>query len=319
MKEYPFISIVIPAKNEEVNITKCLDSVLFNDYPKECYEVIVMDNGSSDRTVQISKQSGAKVFVYPEMTISGLRNEGVKKAKGNIIAFLDADCIVSVNWLRAAVANFGNEQIIACGNIPTVIKNATWVQKTWEFNVTNDKERALVGWLSSMNIFVKKDVFLKVKGFDESLVTCEDVDLCYRLRHYGEILSDKKIEVTHLGEPKNLREFFHKERWRGQDNFSGIFKHGIVLGEIPTLIMPIYITILFGFGAFSVLSCKIILLLFSVLSFIIPAFVLAIKKSLAKKEFKYFFKLIFLYLIFFVARTLAIFIKSKHKSENITA
>ena len=67
-------SIIIPAKNEEHNIGKCLDSILAVDFQLERFEVIVVDNGSTDRTVQVSKTKGATVYFEPELTISGLRN-----------------------------------------------------------------------------------------------------------------------------------------------------------------------------------------------------------------------------------------------------
>jgi glycosyltransferase involved in cell wall biosynthesis len=239
--EYPFVSIIIPVKNEEKYIGKCLDSIFACDYPIEFYEVIVVDNGSSDMSVEIAKQKGAKIFIKPGLPISGLRNVGARESIGEIIVFLDADCLVSSQWIKSAIFIFKqNRNIIACGSSP-IFENQTWVQRTWEFSITSNKEINIVSWLPSMNLFVKKKYFIKVKGFDETLSTCEDVDFCYRLKNYGEILSCKNTMIMHMGEPKTLKEFYFRELWRGQSNFRGVLRHGVVLNEIPTLIMPIYI------------------------------------------------------------------------------
>ena len=101
------VSIVIPALNEEKYIGKCLESLLELNTPLESYEAIVVDNGSTDRTVEIAysfkDRMKLKIFEKPGINISALRNFGVKHASGEVIGFLDADCTVSKDWLNNAV------------------------------------------------------------------------------------------------------------------------------------------------------------------------------------------------------------------------
>jgi phosphoglycolate phosphatase/putative hydrolase of the HAD superfamily len=91
-----------------------------------------------------------------------------------------------------------------------------------------------------MNLFVRKEAFDRLSGFNERLETCEDVDLCFRLKKQGRIVSDDRIRVFHRGEAADIRHFFRKERWRGLGNTAGVASHGISLKEMPTLMLPAY-------------------------------------------------------------------------------
>jgi len=158
----PLVSIIIPTLNEEKYLPLCLQSVQELDYPKEKIEVIVVDNGSTDKTQQIVREFGAKLLIEPDKYISGLRNVGAKIATGEILAFIDADCVAARSWLINASEYIYNSEVIAWGCPPEIPDNATWVQKTW-YLVRQKKEQVQeVDWLESMNFFIRK------KGFSEN-------------------------------------------------------------------------------------------------------------------------------------------------------
>lgn len=87
-------SIIIPTKNDEANIRKCFESIFRLELKFADYEVIVVDNGSVDRTVPIAYENGAKLVLKSGLTISALRSCGARLAKGQILMFLDTDCNV---------------------------------------------------------------------------------------------------------------------------------------------------------------------------------------------------------------------------------
>lgn len=232
-------SIIIPAKNEEQNLARCLHSIAMIDYPENAFEVLVIDNGSTDKTVEVAKSYGAEVHVRPELTISGLRNFGSQQARGAILVFLDADCTVFKDWLKSASLWVDHPEVCCFGAPPTIPERATWVQKSWYIVRKKTQEIEEVAWLESMNMFVRKAAFEAVDGFDESLQTCEDYDLSLRLKEQGQIISDQRIRAVHHGEASSLRHFYRKESWRGISNLTGLKKHGFHLRELPSLLLPL--------------------------------------------------------------------------------
>ena len=303
----PLVSIIIPAKNEAENIGRCLRSISSIDYPSGQYEVIVVDNGSQDNTVNIAQSLGAKVFIKPNLSISGLRNYGAAHSRGKILSFLDADCTVMPDWLQSAEKYFDTENIAAFGSAPRIPDQASWVQKSW-FLVRRKKEKVTeTDWLESMNMFVPRHIFELIGGFDEKLITCEDVDLSYRLVRHGRILSDQKIVAIHHGEAGDIKTFFKKERWRGKSNYLGLKRHGLRLKEIPSLALPLYYLFFFAsiilfsvMGGFRGAVVSLFLLQF-------PIVVSSIIKIKTRFSVIPFLQLIFLYNIYYMARGLAIF------------
>jgi glycosyltransferase involved in cell wall biosynthesis len=233
-------SIIIPAYNEEIYLPPCLASVAELDYPKDLIELIVVDNGSDDKTCEIAVSSGAKLLCDPHLSIAGLRNLGAAHSTGAILAFLDADCTVSKHWLRNAVIYAAQTDIVAWGAPPSIPEPSTWVQRTWYLVRQSRYFQSDVDWLESMNLFVRREDFFSVNAFNIRLHTCEDVDLCYRLAKRGRIFLDTRIQVVHHGEASTVGQFFSKEIWRGRSNVKGILSHGFSWKELPSLSIPLY-------------------------------------------------------------------------------
>lgn len=236
----PTVSIIIPAYNEAERLPLCLQSIQDLDWPREQLEVIVVDNGSTDTTCEIARSFNAVLLQDDTRNVSGLRNLGARQARGEILAFVDADCMVSPNWLKCAFRYFEDPTAAAWGSPPEIPDNPTWVQAAWRLVRVPAEPVGTVDWLESMNLFVRKPLFELVGGFNESLETCEDVDFCFRIADHGHIVSDRAIQVIHLGEAASLKIFFKKELWRGKSSFSGVFSHGLRIGELPSLAVPIY-------------------------------------------------------------------------------
>lgn len=232
-------SIIIPAKNETANIGRCLASIRTQSYPADRFEVLLIDNGSADRTADLARDLGVRVFVRPGVTISALRNFGAARSRGAILAFLDADCTVAHDWLSRAAAYLQRQDIPCFGAPPEPPSEATWVQRAWFLVRGKRGPVEPVSWLESMNMFVRREAFAAVGGFNETLITCEDYDLSLRLGKRGPILADSSIRAVHHGEAATLRQFVRKEYWRGSSNLKGVASHGLDWRELPSLLIPL--------------------------------------------------------------------------------
>ncbi len=238
----PRVSVIIPAHNEAAHLPALLDSLASLKFPKDQMEVIVVDHESTDGTDLIAEHAGATVIRKYGGTISSVRNAGAKAAGGEILAFLDADCTVDEEWLAHAMPHFEDVAVGAVGSYHLVpLQPPTWVRKILQKQIEARPCITEPTWLPSGNMFVRRTAFWECGGFDEALLTCEDVDLCYRLAGRYKIVADSRIRCWHHGEPQTLWEVFRKELWRGRDNFAGAFRHGLRPSELPSLLVPIYV------------------------------------------------------------------------------
>ena len=118
--ELPFISVVIPTRNEEKNIGHCLESLKALDYPPDRFEVILADAKSTDRTREIAEGYGARVVTNEGLSVAYGRQVGFEHSKGELVAFSDADCVMDPGWLRNAVKYFDDPTVGSIGG-PTLV------------------------------------------------------------------------------------------------------------------------------------------------------------------------------------------------------
>jgi len=208
------ISVIIPVRNEAEKIGRCLEAV-FNQILKP-YEVIVVDGHSTDKTVENAKKFPVKVVYEDYGTVGGARQVGVENAKGDFIAFTDADCIPEKDWLENVIKEF-DDGIVGVGGGTKNIGKGLWENSIalaldsflGSANSVQDrvfKEKRFVKSISGGNSMYRKEDLIKVGGFNVGLSINEETELNRRLTKLGKLLYTPKALILH-NQNRDLRDF----------------------------------------------------------------------------------------------------------------
>jgi hypothetical protein len=172
--------------------------------------------------------------------VGELRNRAAAAARGQILAFVDADHEIDPRWVSSAVETLQDPSVAAVGALCDPPSDGTWVQHAYGALRGRVTGRHDVEWLGSGNLVLQKTAFDAHGGFDVTLETCEEVDLCQRLRKSGlRIVSDDRLRSVHLGDPATLGALFRGELWRGRDNLRASLRGPITLRALPSVVIPI--------------------------------------------------------------------------------
>lgn len=216
------ISFIIPTYNEENNVGKTIEKINKHVPLTYKYEIIVVDHGSTDRTVHVARECGANVFNKPEGTIGALRNYGVMHSKGEVLVFIDADVLLTTEWQvnigRVVELICSGERIIT-GSWYSVPDNTEWIEIYWFMPL----QKRHSTHINSGHMIMSRDLFGELSGFDERLETGEDYDVSMRAKELGIYIDDNKaLKVVHMGYPKTIVEFIKREYWHGKGDADSI-------------------------------------------------------------------------------------------------
>lgn len=198
MLQLPFISIVIPSFNEEDYLPHCLQSLQNQTYPKDRYQIIVVDNNSTDHTAEVARSFGAKVIEEKEQGHVFSLNTGLKHATGDIYAVTDSDTVLSPNWLATLADIFSDPTIVGVTgstsfDTPTI---SSWLlRKLYHFflrvNFALGKPH-----FAGPNMAMRASAFAHLHGVDTRYKISGDVEIGMRLKKYGKVIFSKKLIAT---------------------------------------------------------------------------------------------------------------------------
>jgi len=298
------ISIIIPAKNEEEHIARLIISINKLSYDRENIEIILVDNGSTDDTVSMASKLKVRVYSKLNANVGGLRNYGVSKSCGDILAFIDADCEVKENYLKAAIELLKDDEIGAIGGQCESPHSGNWLEKTWApYSASETSETSC---LAASSFVIKRSLFEKIGGFNEELTAGEDDELSSRIKKAGKKLyKAKDCAVIHWGYPKSVIDIIRRQIWHGSnqlDAAESIFEPMLVMTHlflINCVLMLFFIPVYPAAG--------LVLLLFS----IVPPLIISIsrqKNEPKKKGGGLLFKRSVVYYCYFVGRSIGLII-----------
>jgi cellulose synthase/poly-beta-1,6-N-acetylglucosamine synthase-like glycosyltransferase len=186
----PFVSVIVPVRDGEPMIADCLDSILTADYPADRREILVIDNGSSDGTAALIRARPVRYLHEPRRGVSNARNRGIAESTGEILAFVDADCLVEPQWLGELVRAFEDPAVGAvAGDLqhapPTTAaeRQAARLLGNWQRFAFNSNPAYPI----TANAAYRRDVIDRIGPFDPHMTRAQDVELGLRFQQHSDL------------------------------------------------------------------------------------------------------------------------------------
>jgi GT2 family glycosyltransferase len=240
----PRFSVVVPVFNKAPFLREVIGSLAAAIRAYGDGELIAVDHESTDGSSEIlaSVAPGPNIVLRAGRgTIAAARNQGAALAGGSHLCFVDADCVVPVEYLSRVAEVLGTVSAEAVGCRVRLPAEVSWVAEVW------DRIHASGGdgyrlWLSAAAITVERRAFESIGGYNEAMETQEDVELCSHLRRAGfRIWESHQLAATHLDNPETLRSFLRKEAWRAR----GAFGRSLAGSpDRPTLAMYLHLALI---------------------------------------------------------------------------
>lgn len=251
MQEEIKVSVIIPTHNRKEELRKLLVSLQAQTYPKENFEIIVVDDGSTDGTDSFIKEITSKfggrinyIFLPKRNDSPIVRNIGAQEAKGMIFSFIDSDCIAHPDWLKNIVEEFNKNSKIGCLGGPERTKyDDSFLVKCNSFSVTSflttggirGKNGIKLGkyYPRGFNMSIPMKVFKEVGGYDPCFRHSYDIELSFRIKEHGYDLAYCPGAIV-----------YHKRRPTIKKNISQLFRmasYRIAVAKIhKSVLEPIY-------------------------------------------------------------------------------
>lgn len=184
------LSVIVPAYNAEDMLGGCLVALQAQSLSHDRYEIIVVDDGSTDRTAEVARRFGVRLVCQSNAGPAAARNRGAQAARGEILLFTDADCEPTADWIERMTDPFRDPGIVgAKGVYQTRQKElvARFVQREYEDKYARMSRQACIDFVDTYSAAYRRDVFVANGGFDPLFPTAsvEDQEFSFRLARKG--------------------------------------------------------------------------------------------------------------------------------------
>lgn len=206
------ISVIVPANNAEKTIAQCLDGLAAQTKPAD--EIIVVDDGSRDATGEIAQTRGVRVLRQSNLGAAAARNVGAQNARGEVVLFIDADCVPDAHWIEAMTAPFADVSIVGAGGMKQTNQRSlvpAFIQMEFDYRYAQVRAHRYIDFIDSGTAAYRRDVFLKNGGFDPRLFDAEDVDLSYRLSEQDYRMAFAADAMVYDAHPESLIDYLRRK------------------------------------------------------------------------------------------------------------
>ena len=271
LPRYPRVSVVVCSYNAERTMKACLASLETLDYPD--YEVIVVNDGSTDRTLEIAERFPfCRIISQPNKGLSIARNVGAEAATGEIVAYTDSDCVADPDWLTYLVAKMETSNLAACGgpNFPppedSLVPAAVAVSPGGPTHVLISDE--IAEHIAGCNMAFRRDALLALGGFDPVYRAAgDDVDICWRFQDAGHTIGFSPAAIVWHFRRNTVKAYIGQQKGYGKAEALVYAKHpfrfnlfgqakwlGRIYGDLSAALLlsrkPVIYSGVFGRGLF---------------------------------------------------------------------
>jgi glycosyltransferase involved in cell wall biosynthesis len=209
------VSVVIPCFNEERHIGACIDSVRRQEYGME-FEIIAVDNGSTDNTVRIIEGKNIALVSAARRGPAPAKNRGIERARGEILVFLDADCVAADGWLDRMIAPFEDSSIGCVAGELVALKPETELEnfliRKEHLSQSVNVSHPFLPYAATANAAYRREIFQLAGLFDEDLFAGEDADMSWRMQLQTNYkLAFNAEAVAYHPQEKTLRDLFRQK------------------------------------------------------------------------------------------------------------
>lgn len=201
----PKASVVVCCYNAEKHLSKCLEALKAQTYHN--FEIIVVDDGSTDRTSEVAKRHSARLIRIDHRGLPAARNVGVKSAKGDVIAFTDADCVAEPRWLGKLVKELtSGDYAGVIGGTLKVLNSESFVARCLGIRIESEPIKCYAG---GYNMAYWKKVIERMNGFDSSFSRGGDYEFYLRASKTHKVAWAKDA-VVFFRYPATIKELISK-------------------------------------------------------------------------------------------------------------
>ncbi len=217
----PELSVIIPAWNAEKTLPLCLAALERQTVAHDRFEVIVVDDGSSDQTAATARRFAVCCHSQENQGPAAARNQGAALAQGSLIFFTDADCVPDPTWLEEMAAPFARPEVTAVKGAYRTEQTslvARFAQLEFEERFRMLARRDSIDMVDTYSAGFRKDIFQQLGGFDTRFPEAnnEDTEFSYRMAEAGhKMVFAPKAVVRHLKHPDSVRRYFRLKFGRG--------------------------------------------------------------------------------------------------------